>query len=51
MSSGKNSLKVLKYSKSTSAKLKIFRKNSTKNGQNSIWFWSTQYTNSRHSVA
>jgi len=53
MSSGKIIVKVLKYTRTASAKLKIFWKISTKNWKkfnNFISKWSTQYTKSRRSL-
>jgi len=44
-------VKVLKYTRTASAKLKVFWKISTKSGKNStILFQSRQYTNSRCSL-
>jgi len=51
MSSGKIVVKVLKYTRTASAKLKIFRKiSSQKTEKNSILFRSMQYTNFRRSL-
>jgi len=49
MSSGKIVVKVLKYIRTASAKLKIFQKISTKKNS-TILFRNTQYTNSRRSL-